>query len=256
MLYIHHLKDLTPKSSEIESTFIIRELKKATPLPLTEEKIRKYLHLFFISESEKEFMERALEQLEPALGDIKAIMDLNDPDFEKVNLMRATKMLEEIPGPLLTNLNYARQVSQWQEEFVAGFVPLFNSLPHLRSDQEKYDVNVKLNKIFHILLRNDVMAFNYRDLINEAHTTRMNDLSESIHRGFLFKIFLEEELRKLDFEIIKRRIPDTKLKAADDVRIKVAQIKKGVDAAYEVNLRMVNWALTIYAYIKWIKESH
>jgi hypothetical protein len=254
MLYIHQLKDLTPKSADIEGTFIIRELKVKTPLPLTEDKIRNYFTLFFISESEKTVMAEAVELIESTVEDIQALLHSNDADYEPVNLQRAINMLREIPTPLLANLNFAKVISIWQEDLVLEFAPLFNTLPDLksRSYEERVAVNQKLNEIFERLLRNNVMAFSYKDIIYEAQTSRMNDLVESMNKGFFFHIFLEEELKKLDFETVKRRIPNEKLVAVQRVDDKIERIKKGVDAAYDVNVRMMNWGLVVYAYIKWL----
>ena len=60
MLYIHQLKDLTPKSADIEVVPVIREIKTRTPYPLREENVKDYFELFFVSESEKKTMQRAL----------------------------------------------------------------------------------------------------------------------------------------------------------------------------------------------------
>jgi len=253
MLYIHQLKDLTPKSSEIESVFIIRDIKKKTPYPLSDDQILNYFSLFYVSESEKNAMTNAVEQVEPLMTEIKELMMSKDAVYEPINLQRALSMLSEIPSPLMTNLKYAQGIAEWQQFFVEQFATLFNTIPRLRSEQEKELCNQHLNKIFEKLLRNDNLAFNYKDIVNEAHTARMSDLSESMDKGFFFHIYLEEELRKLSFNEIKSRIPDEKLRRVENLHMKVREIKKGVDAAYEVNLRMVNWALIVYSYIKWLK---
>jgi hypothetical protein len=252
MLYVHQLKDLTAKSADIESVFIIRELKQKTPLPLTEEKIGEYFSLFFVSESEKNAMARAYSLIDTTMQDIIQLAHMNDSELEPINLQRAINMLKEIPQPLLNNLNYAKEVSAWQEGLVKEFPHLITSIPHLKAQQEKVACNIKLNAIFEKLLRNNEMAFAYKDVINEAHTSRMNDLSESMGKGFLFHIFLEEELKKLDFSKIKQRISPGKLEAVERIHARVNDIKKGVDAAYELNMRMVTWAINIYGYIKWM----
>lgn len=252
MLYVHQLKDLTAKSADIESVFIIRELKQKTPLPLTEEKIREYFSLFFVSESEKNAMSRAYSLIDTTMQDIIQLAHMNDPELEPINLQRALNMLKEIPQPLLNNLNYAKEVSAWQEGLVKEFPYLISSIPNLSTHQEKVNCNIKLNSIFEKLLRSNDMAFNYKDVINEAHTSRMNDLSESMARGFLFHIFLEEELKKVDFSKIKQRISPGKLEAVERIHARVDDIKKGVDAAYDVNMRMIIWAINVYGYIKWM----
>ncbi|MBN2458830.1 hypothetical protein JXB28_00970 [Candidatus Woesearchaeota archaeon] len=252
MLYIHQLKDLTQKSADIESIFILRELKQKTPLPLTELKIMNYFSLFFVSESEKNSMSRAYSLIDPAVQDLIHLAKMQDPDFEPINLKRAVDMLREIPQPLINNLNYAKEVGAWQEGMSKDFAPLLNSIPHLGSQQERISCNDKLNAIFEKLLRTKDMAFNYRDIINEAQTARITNLNESLSKGFLFRTFLEEEIKKHDFSIIRNRIAPGKLEAVERINARVGEIKKGVEAAYEVNRRMIVWALNIYAYIRWM----
>jgi hypothetical protein len=252
MLYIHQLKDLTQKSADIESVFILRELKQKTPQPLTELKIMNYFSLFFVSESEKNAMNRAYGLIDAVIQDIIQLGKLEDPDFEPINLQRAISMLKEIPDPLINNLNYAKEIGAWQEEMSKEFAPLLNSIQHLSSQQERVSCNNKLNAIFEKMLRTKDMAFNYRDVVYEAQTSRMANLHESLSRGFLFRTLLEEEIKKSDFNIIKHRIAPSKLEAVERINARVAEIKKGVDAAYEVNMRMLVWGLNIYAYIKWM----
>lgn len=254
MLYIHQLKDLTPKSAEIESIPVIREIKTRTPVPLKEANVREYFELFFISESEKRHMTLALELIPKAVDEIDELLKANDHDFEAINLQRAIAMLKEIPPFLLNNLNYAKEISAWQENFVAGFAPLFNELPKIKSQsqQEREAVNAKLNNIFEKLLRNDEFSFNYKDVISEGQLSRARDLYEIMEKGFFFHVLLEEEIKKQSFDLIKSRLSPEKLRKVDAIRMEVGHIKKGVESAYDMNMRMLQWALTVYGYVKWL----
>ncbi|MBN2053115.1 hypothetical protein JW756_06430 [Candidatus Woesearchaeota archaeon] len=254
MLYIHQLKDLTPKSADIEAVPLIREIKTRTPLPLREEHVRSYFELFFVSESELRSMIKAHELIPQAVQEVQALLHANDHDYEAVNLQRAITMLKEIPPFLLNNINYAREIGVWQSDFVISFTKLFNQLPNIKHQPEEFkkDINDELNNVFEKILRNNDMAFNYKDVVSEGQTSRIGDLSESMEKGFFFHVLLEEEIKKHSFEIIKHRIPGEKVRKVDSIRLKVEEIKKGVDAAYELNMRMINWALVIYGYIKWL----
>lgn len=257
MLYIHQLKDLTPRSADIEVVPVIREIKTRTPLPLREENVRQYFELFFVSESEKKSMTKALEIIPAAINEIQALLSTQDREYEAVNLQRAITMLNEIPQFLLNNLNYAKEIADWQNDFASSFAPLFNQLTTLktRSQDEKIEVNNQLNNIFEKLLRNECkngLAFNYGDIISEGQTSRMKDLNESMEKGFFFHVLLEEEIKKQSFDLIKSRISGEKLRKVDLTRMKISDIKRGVDAAYDLNMRMLQWALVVYGYIKWL----
>jgi len=254
MLYIHQLKDLTPKSADIEVVPVIREIKTRTPFPLREANIREYFELFFVSESERRAMSLALEQLPSTINDIQALLATRDKDYETVNLQRAVTMLKEIPVFLLNNFNYAKDIAEWQEGFVTRFGPMFNSIPGLRnkSQQDKIDLNTRLNSIFEKLLRNTEFCFNYRDLVSEGQVARATDLNESMEKGFFFHVLLEEEIKKKGFDAIRNRISGDKLRKTELIKIKIDDIKKGVVAAYDLNMRMIQWALVVYGYIKWL----
>jgi hypothetical protein len=254
MLYIHQLKDLTPRSADIEVVTVIREIKTRTPLPLREENVRQYFELFFVSESEKKSMTKALEIIPASITEIQALLSTQDREYEAVNLQRAITMLNEIPQFLLNNLNYAKEIADWQDGFASSFAPLFNQLTTLKtkSQDEKIEVNNQLNNIFEKLLRSSEFAFNYKDVVSEGQTSRMKDLNESMEKGFFFHVLLEEEIKKQSFDIIKSRISGEKLRKVDLTRMKISDIKRGVDAAYDLNMRMLQWALVVYGYIKWL----
>jgi hypothetical protein len=73
-----------------------------------------------------------------------------------------------------------------------------------------------------------------------------------MENGFLFHLLLEEEINKIKFNIIKNRIPKEELERIEKIKQKVSDIKKGVDRAYENNMRMVQLAVILYSYIKMI----
>jgi hypothetical protein len=67
---------------------------------------------------------------------------------------------------------------------------------------------------------------------------------------------LEEELKKLDFEWVKGRIQKEHLEENEALLKNVTLIKKGIDAAYDMNMRMVNLAVILYSYVKWLNSGN
>jgi len=129
-------------------------------------------------------------------------------------------------------------------------------LPKIRTTEDKVHYNNKLNDLFKTVLRNKEFTFNYVDVVNEMHTSHIAGLVESLNKGFFFHYTLEEELRKLEFEAIKHRIPREKLDEVEAIRKKVMAIKNGIDCAYACNLRMVHLAVVLYSYIKWLNSGN
>lgn len=252
MLYIHFLNQLTTKSADLESVYLVREIKQKTGYPLSEEKVKEHFLPLFISETEIKIIEEALGSLEQATEKTKEIMLRKEELHESANFQRTLQILKEMPLPLAKNLEFVKEISGWQSSFINEITPLLSKLPKLKKPEEKNSCNQQLNKIFKTVLRNEKFSFNHQDIINEAHLNHINGLDESLEKGFLFKVSLEDEIKKQDFRELKKNLPQEKLEEAEEIKFKVEQIKKAIERSYDVNMRMVNWAVILYAYVKWL----
>jgi len=254
MIYIHKLDQLTPGIADIESVSLIREIKSETRFPISEEGMKRKFTEFFVKELDIAAMQEALQNAQPAIDEIAALIEKKDPDFEEVNLLRAYKLVNEVPDSLMENINYAKEIFEWQNEFLIEITNVFNGLANIKSSQELLNFNERLNKIFMKILRNDEFTFKFQDVIHEGHVEHMNDLKTILPQGFLFKILIEEELNKVDFNVIQKRIARAKLDAADRIWNGVLEIKKGVDKAYQINMKMIELSVMLYSYVKFFKH--
>ena len=132
---------------------------------------------------------------------------------------------------------------------------LLNIIPHLKTKDEKVAHNDRLNKPFQTILRNTEFTFRSNDIINEGHVNAIQGLHESMLKGFFFHYTLEEELKKLDFQGIKKRLPVAEIADVEEIEKNIENINKGVKRAYEVNMRMVNKAVVLYACVKWLHQG-
>ena len=252
MLYIHKLSDLNRKSVDTESVALIREFRQKAARPFTAEKMEEHFTEFLISESDLLAMDNALVLIEPTIDMIRALMAENDPEHERVNLERAIQVLKIIPEALQQNIHFADELVSWRSEFVATAAELLNKIPKLRTQEQKLTVNGQISALFEKILRHHEFGFNYLDVVNESHTVNLAGLCEGLPQGYFFHITLEEELKKANFGRIKERIPADKLKKAEEIEKRIQLIKKGVDRAYDVNMRMVGCAVHLYSYVKWV----
>jgi len=250
MLYIHKFPDLNGKSAEIESVPIIRDIKKNIALPFSKQKLEEYVTGCLISKAEIEVIESKLPLIEPTINTVKELLIQKDRIHEPIDLQRTIQILKTVPVPLLNNIAYLKDIHLWQNESLNQAAELLNMIPKLNTKEERNDVNEKINKIFEKILRNKEMCFNCADIIHEGHTSNLNALSESLANGFLFHTTLEEELKKLDFNSIRLRIPPEKLKEAGDIEKNVLEIRKAVEQTYNINMRMINYAAILYSCIK------
>jgi hypothetical protein len=177
------------------------------------------------------------------------------PLHEPPSLVRANQILSEMPPALDKNLLFVKDLAVIKGHFIKEAVQIFNALPKLRTQEDKILFNNKLNDLFRTVLRNKEFTFNYVDVVNEMHTSHVAGLIESLNKGFFFHYTLEEELKKVEFEAIKSRIPRDKLDEVEAIRKKVLAIKNGVDCAYACNLRMVHLAVVLYSYVKWLNSG-
>ncbi len=256
MLYIHALHHLTPKTADVESVYLIREIKGKTPFPLKEQQMQEYFSDFLVSETDTQLMAQTLALVEPTIQAIEKLLQENDPLHESVALQRTLQMLKNVPLAMEKNLSFTEAIMYWQQgTFIPDVTAVFNSLPTLKTREEKIAGNDQLKGIFGRILRNNDFAFKGHDLVNEGQVSEMNALQESLNKGFLFHYTLEEELRKESFENIKQRIPPARVQEVEQIKKNIEEIKKGVERAYQCNMRMVNTALVMYAYVKWLNSG-
>lgn len=255
MIYLKNLNQLTPKIADIESVPLIRDIKRNFSLPVKEDVIRGHFFPYFIKEHDIELMKSSLLIIKPTLEGFSVLLEKKDSDYAPINIVRAHKLVSEVNEPLLINLRYAEEIFAWQEEFVKEATLIFNSLPGARSQEKKLELNNRLNALFQKVLRNKEFTFMYSDLVNEAEVEHMKGLRDMISNGFLFYIKMEEELNKVGFNSIKKRIPLDKLKNSEALGDNVSKIKMGVDTAYQINMNMISWSVLLYSYVKVLKST-
>lgn len=251
MLYVHKLSDLNMRLADIESIEFIREIKAKMNLPLSSQNIYEYLSNCLVSEQDIEAAEQALAEASPVLEQLNSILLRKDSLHEPVNILRTLQMLKQVPEPLANNIKYLNEILSMQAQLINESAPLLNSIPTLKTAEEKTKANAALSGFFEKILRNRDFYFRHLDIIYEAHTSIMKALEESMSKGYFFHVTLEEELRKADFAQIKCRIPAESLAETEEIRQKLRTIKQGVDTAYGANMKMVTCAVLLYSCIKW-----
>lgn len=255
MLYIHKLSNLSPRTADVESVYLVRDMKQKTPYPLQENHVNDYLLEFAVSDTDRATMIQAVPLIEPTIEMIRNLLLERNALHEPVNLQRAIQILEELPTVLMNNITYVEEISEWQNKCITEIVPLLNSIPKLRTKEQKIACDQQLNVMFQRILRNKDFGFNFLDIINEAHVAHLAGLSDGMQKGYFFHFSLEEELKKLGFQDIKRRIPPDKFAEVEQIAQNISHIKRGVERAYQVNMRMVNLALVLYAYVRWMMSE-
>ncbi len=253
MLYIHTLKDLNPKSADIESITILREIKDNNSFPLAEHKVADHFSSFFISQTDIELMQQALEQIPQTISAIDALPATIGWEFEIVNVERAGAALKEIPDALQKNIEYAKAILDGQVFFAPEVTMILNKIPKLKLQEEKIKYEQRIKDIFAELLRTPEFRFQFMDIVNEGHTERMNSLVESMEKGFFFPVKIEEYLKKQEFNTISQRFPAEQIQKVNEITEQIKNIRKGVNRAYEHNMRMINQSVVLYSYIKWLR---
>jgi len=251
-IYIHELQRLEPKAAEIESVRLIREIKKVNSYPITEQKLFTHLSKYFATQQDIDSMVYSLTKIEPALKEI-GIFNPADTLLEPINIKRAIGILREVEPSLKNNIAYAQQMLTLQQTMIKELAEAMNALHDSKSQKEIALCNDRFSSVFEKILRNDkLFAFKHDDLIFEAHREHIDDLGRMIPNGYFFHVLLEEEIKKQPFEEISRRLPKSMVAQSERIASYAKEIEKGVDAAYYHNMRMVNLALLLYAYVKWL----
>ncbi len=250
-IYIHELQRLEPKAAEIESVRLIREIKRVNSYPLTEQKLFTHLSKYFATQLDIDTMEYSLSKIEPALKEI-AVFSPSDTLLEPINIKRSIGILREVEPSLNNNIVYAKEMLTLQQTMIKELAEAMNALHDSKSSKEMAACNDRFSPIFEKILRNDKFALKHDDLIFEAHREHIDDLGRMIPNGYFFHILLEEEIKKTPFEQIRQRLPKSMVAQSERITSYVKEIQKGVDSAYYLNMRMINIALLLYAYVKWL----
>jgi len=252
MLYIHKLSDLSPKTAEVESVYLIRELKQKTPYPFNPQILGDYFSDFSLSATDKDAIDLALQLIDPTIIEMQNMLMERDPIYEEVNIQRAIQMLMEIPPALRNNQEYISEMMAWQSQFPAEVAALFNKIPQLRGQEEKVICNTQVNQLFQKVLRNNNFGFHFSDIIHEGPVAQITGLDEGMTKGFFFHISLEDDLKKIEYNTLRSKLPSEKVQQVELLRENIALIRKGLERAYQANMRMVNTALVLYSYVKWL----
>jgi len=255
MLYIHRLTDLNQKSADTETLTQIRELKQRFNFPFSASGVQVSLAEYYISETDLEEMKQSLAAIEPAIESIKKLMSEKNSLHESVNLQRAIQILSSVPIPLSNNLSYAQYIFEKQTDLATIFTELLNKVPYLKTKEEKIRVNDHFSLLFEMVLRNKELFFQCGDIVHEGQINNLGGLKEGMIKGFFFHVTLEEELRKLDFNHIKARIDPDKIAEVEQIAEQISYVYKGVDRAYQINLRMIGLALLLYSFVKWVSRD-
>jgi len=250
MLYIHQLRDLCPKTADIESVQLLREIKQKSP---SNDQIIKNL-MSLLEFSSMEVMQDSLDRINPTIEGIKSLISENDPVLEAINLHRAVLMLAEIFGGLENNTSYFNEIMSLREDIECRLKDVIYSIKSAGTNKEKNALNIKINEILNKMLRSDNFTLRYEILIYEKDIARINDLHESMINGFFFHITVKEHIDRLNFDHIKQRIPSEKLEKVNEITKNILEIKKGIDKAYEFNMSIIKFSVFFYSYIKWINS--
>jgi hypothetical protein len=255
MLYIHKLGDLSVKSAEIESVTILRDLKRSASHPISIAKLKDRFAAYFVSQQDIDLIAKAAELTPSAVEAVSDMITVPIEEYDVNNLCRAHSALKEIVEPLKENFAFSSSILEQQESFMPVLALAINSLPVVRTENDKKECNDNLNFVFSSVLRTDKFGFNSSGIVGEPELARITKLAESMAEGTFFHVKLEEHLKKSSFEDIKNRISPDELKKFEDFNEMILQIKEGTEKAYECNMRMVHWAIVLYSYIKWSKEA-
>src|SRR3989344_4657454 len=93
MIYIHGLSQLSPKTVDIESVPIIREIKRNIAFPVSNERVKEHFSPFFVYKADTDIMEKSLSLVNPTILEIRSLLGKNDSDFEAINLNNKLNLL-------------------------------------------------------------------------------------------------------------------------------------------------------------------
>lgn len=253
MLYIYTLKDLNFRSAEVEAIPLMRDIRRETKFPITKEMLRLEFSKYFGSMEDLNVMQHSFKLIPEVMLQVVALPK-NTNIYEIISLQRAYTGLNEIIQPLEKNITYTKEIIEWQDTFLDELATTLNKMPVIETVEDKKLFDKTVSSFFEKMLRNNIgFVFNFYDIVNEAHTARLKDMTETIAQGAFFHISLEEHLKHLDVKEIRQRVQAHELEKVDDIARKINVIRKGVEIAYQNNFKMVEMSILLLAYVMGLK---
>ena len=161
MLYTHRLDQLNPKGAELESVYLVRDIRQRTSLPLVPHKVQEHFSEFYLKDEDTDAMEQALLLIEPTLEMIKQLQNSKDPLYEEINLVRTLQLLQFQIEPLQNNIAFSREIKNFQVEFAARATAVLNCVNKAKGREEKVAANDELNRLFAQILRTTDFRFHF-----------------------------------------------------------------------------------------------
>lgn len=266
MLYIHTLQDLNPKIAEIEIVPIIRNMKNSYKIPITFENFRDSVHSFDIAPEDIIQIKNSLEKIRLAM--IKVIALASDKTYEIENIRRAYSTLNNIYFAIEGNIKYTEDIAQWIKDNSSEIVELLNKIPFDKTNQERVVRNNEISQVFKKMLRNNNFSFDHDDLVDESHVSKIKNLSESLKEGFLFRTQIQDfikknslycDIYKIDIEKFNRctssGLSEKSLNEVDEILKILEESTKGINVAFQSNMKVVNLSIYLLAFVRWFSQS-
>jgi hypothetical protein len=248
MLYIHNLDKLNPKSADIEIVPILRQLKSKKEF--SEKSVQERFQPQHISEEDLQLIRHGFVLIQPTFDALTIIDNAKDKQFEVINLERSLQVLSELPGPYEKNIAFFQDIAGFQNQAAEELFAVLSRLQSFKEGEEG-EVNAAINAVFRRLLRGDDFTFVFKDILYEAQRDHAQGLAKSMREAFLIHVPLELSLKHPSVAQIRAQLPQEKLKVIDMLSDNAQAIALGVERAYACNLRMIEWSILIYAYVKW-----
>jgi len=171
---------------------------------------------------------------------------------EQINLKRAYTDLQEMQKHLNASIEFAKLIFSWQFPATGKIAGLINKMPSLKTREDKTRFNSEISPVFETILRNKNFNLLFWDMVHEAHTESIKAIVQGMEEGTFFHVDVDEHLKRTSFAERRNRLPQDELAIFDSIAKKTYEIKKGVDVAYDINMRMIMFAIQLYSYMKWL----
>ena len=96
MLYIHQLNHLSSKMADLESVYMVRDLREKVKFPLKEEIMEEAFCEFFVSSSELQLIEETAVLVTPTIEMVKSLAQVGSDLYEAVSLQRTIQALQPV----------------------------------------------------------------------------------------------------------------------------------------------------------------
>jgi len=227
----------------------VRKLLKKERNPDLKE-IQALLKEFMISDKEivsAKNIPSILETINPLISWF--IEDLNNSKvYEPLNVHRMTSVIKEVPEAFKNNIKELEYLVSFQHAIAVAIKDVLQTATISILDAEK-----KASKLIPMITNGELKPY---AMINEVQQDHVGDLAKRFANGYIYHWSIQDELKKVPFEIIFENLSDQQKRKFKQMCMFLNELKDSINSIYLTNWKQIGLIKRTYSILHECMKSY